>query len=77
MSIAEMEKRLTAVEQKLDALQTHATGSTAGHPIQSLQRIHATFENDDAFQEAMRLGRQWRQSESKPPRSGKPKAKRK
>jgi hypothetical protein len=75
MSTHEIEKRLTAVEQEIAHLKVQRPTMGQPHPIQSLERIHGTFEDDDAFQEAARLGRKWRDAQRIVP--GKPKAKRK
>jgi hypothetical protein len=76
MSIVEIEKRLIAVENELARLKAERFAVGRGHPIQALDRIHGTFENDDAFKEAMRLGRKWRTSQ-RPSGARKAKAKRK
>ena len=75
MTTTELEKRLTAVEQDLARLKARHRSEASTHPIHALEKIHGTFENDDAFQEAMRLGRKWREAQR--PRARKPKAKRK
>jgi hypothetical protein len=76
MSIIEIEKRLIAVENELARLKAERSAVGQGHPIHALDRIHGTFENDDAFKEAMRLGRKWRTSQG-PRGVRKAKAKRK
>jgi hypothetical protein len=76
MSIIEIEKRLIAVENELARLKAERRITGKGHPIQALDRIHGTFENDEAFQEATRLGRKWRASQ-RPRVVRKAKAKRK
>ena len=75
MTLTDIAKRLSAVERELAGLK--AGGAKAGKslPVRALERIHSTFENDDAFQEAVRLGRRWRNSERSTTRG--PKAKRK
>ena len=74
MSTAEIEKRLTALENAVARLSEGGGAKANRHPVRSLERIHAVFEDDEAFREAMRLGRQWRQGKRPSPR--KPKAKR-
>jgi len=61
MTTAELAKRLSAVEQELARLRQERNEKP--HLAQTLEKIHATFQNDDAFNEAMRLGRQWRKSQ--------------
>jgi hypothetical protein len=65
MTPTEIEKRLTRVEAELAILKAQHTAPhiVKSHPIQALEKIHGTFENDDAFKEAMRLGRKWRESQ--------------
>jgi hypothetical protein len=60
MATTNIEKRLTSIERELSRLKNgHALAQTPT-PIQSLESIHGAFENDEAFQETRRLGRQWR-----------------
>ena len=74
MTIAEIEKRLTALEQEI--AQLRQVRDAKPHPAQVLERIHGTFENDEAFREATRLGKKWRASQDpKPRRSAKAKRK--
>jgi hypothetical protein len=61
MRTADLEKRLTAIERELASLRSERTQPERRHPIQSLEAIHGAFEDDEAFREAMRLGRRWRQ----------------
>ena len=62
MTTAPLEQRLTAIEQELAQLKAERSPLKA-HPVVALERIHATFENDESFQEAARLGRKWRDSQ--------------
>jgi hypothetical protein len=55
MSSAEIEKRLEAVEHELSTLRTERA-SVKTHPVRAIEQIHGVFENDEAFQEATRLG---------------------
>jgi hypothetical protein len=74
MTTASIEKRLTAIEQDLAQLKAERNPAKV-HPVIALERIHATFENDESFQEAARLGRKWRESQR--PKTRKTKGKRK
>jgi hypothetical protein len=77
MSLANIEHRLSAVEEelaKLKAAQRHTPGKKA-HPVETLDAIHGTFADDEAFREAMRLGRRWRQAENARGRNGRRRAK--
>ena len=62
MSTRKLEKRLTAVESEVARLKS-ARAAKPGRPIDALEQLHGTFENDQAFQEAMRLGRKWREAQ--------------
>jgi hypothetical protein len=75
MSTREIEKRLTAVEREIAHLKYERRSVGEAHPIHVLEKIHGTFENDEAFQEATRFGRDWRQSQR--PNGRKSKAKKK
>jgi hypothetical protein len=73
MSATDIEKRVAAVERELARLKASSSVARPTHPIQSLERIHGTFENDEAFQEAARLGRRWRKGQRTPVRKTKAK----
>lgn len=75
MSKVEIEKRLSALERELARLKGQGIPAAKSHPIHTLEKIHGTFENDEAFREASRLGREWREAQR--PRARKAKAKRK
>ena len=62
MSSTELERRLTRVEQEVALLKSQRKLGPR-HPVQALENIHGTFLNDQAFQEAARLGRQWRRAQ--------------
>ena len=74
MSNTEIKDRLTAIENQLADL-TSARANGRRHPIEALDQLHGSFENDAAFKEATRLGRRWRESQR--PKSPRAKAKRK
>ena len=76
MSAAEIEKRLNAVEQDVARLKSAVASAPQFHPVQAMERIHGTFENDNAFLEAMRLGRNWRRNQRPPAERRASKAKR-
>ncbi len=69
MSNIEIEHRLAAIESELASLK--AKSATASHPINALEKIHCTFENDRAFKDAMRLGRKWRHADRRSSRKAK------
>ena len=73
MTLTDMELRLSAVEEKLAKLKAARGASPRDkpHPVETLDAIHGTFANDEAFQEAMRLGRKWRDEQDGKARSRK------
>jgi hypothetical protein len=75
MSSAEIEKRFAAIEQEIARLKSDRARNLKTHPIHTLEKIHGTFENDEAFKEAARLGRKWRESQRPPARKSKTKRK--
>jgi len=64
MTTAQVESRLAALEREVAQLKAdrQRANPPALHPVDVLRRTHGTFENDEAFREAMRLGRKWRAS---------------
>lgn len=79
MSISEIEKRLAAVEAEVANLKAERAVAAPQRPIDTFRQISGLFAGDEAFLEAMRLGRQWRESQRPEPRKPgrNPKAKRK
>ena len=77
MTTVDLEKRVTAIEQQLAELRAagNLRGGAATHPVAALEKIHGTFENDEAFREAARLGKKWRKAQDV--KGGRRKAKRK
>jgi hypothetical protein len=49
MKTTEIEKRLAAIEQDIANLKLNRTAAPKRHPVQTLEAIHGSFENDDAF----------------------------
>jgi hypothetical protein len=76
MTIADLEQRLALVERQLATLRAQLPPARKKrHPLQTLEKIHATFDDADAYLQAARLGRQWRNAQRDP--SAKRPAKRK
>jgi hypothetical protein len=76
MTTSQLEKRLSAVEKEIEKLKAAPARGANHHPARVLEKVHGTFQNDAAFQEAVRLGRRWRKSlDAKPSRHGKTKRK--
>lgn len=69
MTTLELEKRLTALEAEVGALKQQAgsaTDTTTKSSVASIpwwQEISGVFKDDPIFDEAMRLGREWRLSQ--------------
>ncbi len=70
MTTTQIESRLAALEKEVADLKLARTAQPMRkeHPVRALEKIHGTFENDEAFKEAMRLGRKWRKSQDNQPR---------
>jgi hypothetical protein len=66
MASARLEQRVTVLEKELARLRTKVEGPGGVKPW--WERIAGTFENDPVYEEAMKLGREYRQSQ-KPRRS--------
>lgn len=61
MTTATVEERLSALEEKMTQLLTEkSTGSSQESPW--WERIVGTFKDDPDYDEAMRLGREYRES---------------
>jgi len=61
MASSDLEKRVAALEAEVAKLKAESTKSAANqHPW--WEEIAGTFADDPAFEEAMRLGREWRDS---------------
>lgn len=61
MATATLEERVTAVEQELAALKHHVNHEPTRLPW--WEKIAGTFANNPEYDEAMRLGREWRESQ--------------
>ena len=67
MKVSEIESRLVALENAVARLSQDRGVTVRLHPVQLLERIRGVFEDDEAFREAMRLGRQRRRSQRPSP----------
>jgi hypothetical protein len=66
MATETLEERLMTLETRLDALQRLIEERLPQNPTQEKrgwQAIVGTFADDPLYEEAMRLGRQWRESQ--------------
>ena len=62
MTIAQLESRLTTLEQEVARLKVQiASAPTSGNNW--IEAIAGTFANDPIFDDAMRLGHKWRQAQ--------------
>jgi hypothetical protein len=59
MTTAQVESRLTALEQEVARLKSQIA-ETPSRRNNWVEAIAGTFSNDPIFDEAMRLGRKWR-----------------
>ncbi len=60
MSNAELESRLAQLEQEVARLRAKIEGNAP--PVPWWERIAGTFDNDPMYEEAMKLGREYRES---------------
>ena len=60
MGRAGIEKRVAVLEKELATLRRKVEGADASKPW--WERIAGTFENDPVYQQAMKLGRKYRES---------------
>ena len=61
MASTSLEYRMAQVEEELARLKTKLEGANSGKP--NWKQIVGVFADDPAFAEAMRLGREYRQSQ--------------
>ena len=60
MSSTSVEKRLTALESELASLKEAIASAGPGHPW--WRKVVGVYQDDPAFEESARLGREWRES---------------
>jgi hypothetical protein len=60
MGPAQIEKRIAALEEELSRLRDRVEGKDTAKPW--WERIAGTFQEDPVYQEAMKLGQQYRRS---------------
>ncbi len=71
MASADLEQKVAALEAEVAKLRA-ALNTAGGKQYPSWREIAGSFADDPAFEEAMRLGREWRESfRPKPPRKKK------
>lgn len=63
MATTSIEERLAAVEAELAELKTQVAANKATTPIPWWEQIFGSFADSTEYEEAMRLGRQWRESQ--------------
>jgi len=61
MAVAELELRVAALEAEMARVKEQLA-RPAGSPADWLDEIYGAFANDPHFEEAMRLGREYRES---------------
>ena len=61
MTKAQLERRVYALEEQVARLKAELE-EVRGPQVPGWQKIIGSFENDPEFKEAMRLGREWRES---------------
>ncbi len=63
MSIPTLEERVAALEAELAQLRTQQMGEAAVKEVPWWKKIVGVFQDDPAFEEAVRLGREWREAQ--------------
>jgi hypothetical protein len=71
MTIRALESRVAALEAEVSELRGRLASPATSGEAPWWQRIAGTFANDPAHEEAMRLGRQYRESLRPKPKSAK------
>jgi hypothetical protein len=66
MSIIELEQRVETLEQTVEKLVNKMDYSKPAELNAWIDQIHGTFQNDAAYRQAARLGRQWRKKQRGP-----------
>lgn len=62
-TLESLEQRLTAMEQKLAALEQEVQSANGQRKKSGWRSIVGTFKDSPEFEEAMRLGREWRENQ--------------
>lgn len=62
MATGTLEERIAAVEQELAQLKQQLQAETPPVPLPWWEKIAGTFANSEHYDEAMRLGREYRES---------------
>ena len=62
MASVELEQRVAALEAEVASLKARFETPTAAKELPWWERIAGSFEGDPLYEEAMRLGREWRES---------------
>ncbi|WP_395092094.1 hypothetical protein [Armatimonas sp.] len=65
MTVAELEKRVVSLEHTLEALRQKVDKEEPARPW--WEQVRGTFKDDPIYDEAMRLGRAWRDAADKEP----------
>ena len=63
MTVTELEKRVVSLEEDLEALRQKVEKSVPARPW--WEQVRGTFKDDPIYEEAMALGRAWRDSTDK------------
>ena len=63
MAAARLENRVAAIEQEIERLKQQVESGTSQKTVPWYEKIFGTFKDDPDYEEAMRLGREYRMSQ--------------
>ena len=62
MNVADLETRIATLEKKVAHLAGKVEGPESANINAWIDQVHGTFQNDDTYRQAARIGREWRKS---------------
>lgn len=65
MAAPTLEERLSALEREMTQVKARLAAQTARQPNPWLDQVYGAFKDDPLFEEAVRYGREWRESQNR------------